>query len=151
MSREHLLHGLAQVLPDLYAAECASKVRSFLTQLFADANAGKPLMHEYYTNYFDLYWDLHLGATGEAIPAEVRQIGAGFTAVLGYWYPTLDIVRENIMRVRELRPSLLLRTVWTGGIEFIALDVDQPEELPVAPRTVIDDNIGFRRAKSVES
>jgi cytochrome P450 len=92
--------------PDLYAAKYAGKVRSFLARLFAGANAGKPLMHEYYANYFDLYWDLHLGVTGEAIPAEVREIGASFTTVLGYWYPTSDIVRESIMRVRELRESL---------------------------------------------
>ena len=69
-----------------------------------DANAGKPLMHEYYADYFDLYWDLHLGVTGEAIPAEVRQIGTSFTTVLGHWFPTSDIVHENFMRVRELRP-----------------------------------------------
>jgi hypothetical protein len=33
--------------PDLYAAQYAGKVHGFLTRLFADANAGKPLMHEY--------------------------------------------------------------------------------------------------------
>ncbi|GAA5703445.1 hypothetical protein SM007_35220 [Streptomyces avermitilis] len=92
--------------PDLVAAKYAPKVHGFLARLFAESNAGKPLMHEYYENYFDLYWDLHLGVTGEAIPPEVRTIGAGFTAVLGHWYPTEDIVRENIMRVRELRPRL---------------------------------------------
>jgi hypothetical protein len=63
-------------------------------------------MHKYYADYFDLYWALHLGVTGEAIPAEVRQIGASFTPVLGHWFPTSDIVRENLMRVRELRPVL---------------------------------------------
>ncbi len=92
--------------PDLYAAQYAGKVHGFLTRLFADANAGKPLMHEYYANYFDLYWDLHLGVTGEAIPAEVREIGARFTDVLGHWYPTSDIVHDSIMRVRALRPRL---------------------------------------------
>jgi cytochrome P450 len=92
--------------PDLYATKYAGKVTSFLAGMFADANAGKPLMHEYYANYFDLYWDLHVGVTGDAIPAEVRQVGASFTAVLGYWYPTLDIVRESIMRIRELREAL---------------------------------------------
>ena len=97
---------MSATTPDLYATQYAPKVRHFLAQLFADANAGKPLMHAYYANYFDLYWDLHLGATGEAIPPEVRQIGASFNAVLGYWFPTLDIVHENYMRVRELRPSL---------------------------------------------
>jgi hypothetical protein len=92
--------------PDLYAAKYAPKVHAFLARLFAETNAGKPLMHEYYQHYFDLYWDLHLGVTGEAIPPEVRTIGTSFTAVLGHWYPTEDIVRENIMRVRELRPRL---------------------------------------------
>ena len=81
--------------PDLYATQYAPKIRHFLAQLFADANAGKPLMHAYYARYFDLYWDLHLGVTGEAIPPEVRQIGDSFTAVLGYWNPTLDIVHDH--------------------------------------------------------
>jgi hypothetical protein len=94
---------LSATTTDLYTAKYAGKVRRFLTQLFAGANAGKPLMGEYYANYFDLYWDLHLGVSGEAIPPEVRQIGASFTAVLGYWFPTSEIVRESIMRVRELR------------------------------------------------
>jgi hypothetical protein len=97
---------MSATTPDLYASKYAPKVGRFLSQLFADANTGKPLMHEYYANYFDLYWDLHLGVTGEAIPAEVRQIGASFTNVLGYWYPTLDIVHESIMQVRQLRQPL---------------------------------------------
>src|SRR5215207_3693911 len=97
---------MSATTPDLYASKYAPKVGRFLAQLFADANAGKPLMHQYYAHYFDLYWDLHLGVTGEAIPADVRQIGASFTAVLGYWFPTLDIVHESIMRVHQLRQSL---------------------------------------------
>lgn len=43
--------------PDLYAAKYAGKFRRFLSRLFDDANAGKPLMERYYANYFDLYWD----------------------------------------------------------------------------------------------
>ena len=39
----------------------------------------------------------------------------------------------------------LLRTVWREGIEFVTLDLEQPEKVPAAPRLVIDDNIGFRR------
>jgi hypothetical protein len=38
-----------------------------------------------------------------------------------------------------------LRTVWRRGIEFTTLDLEHPEKLPVSPRTVIDDNIGFRQ------
>ncbi|MFJ1887080.1 hypothetical protein [Streptomyces sp. NPDC088137] len=97
---------MSATTPDLYAAKYGDKVRGFLNQLFDEANAGKPLMQQYYANYFDLYWDLHLGIRGEAVPAEVRQIGTSFTAVLGHWYPTEEVVHENIMRVRELRPIL---------------------------------------------
>ncbi|GAA5703444.1 hypothetical protein [Streptomyces avermitilis] len=38
-----------------------------------------------------------------------------------------------------------LRTVWSRGIEFTTLDLERSEKLPVSPRTVIDDNIGFRQ------
>ena len=90
--------------PDLYATKYARKVRGFVARLFDDANAGKPLMQRYYADYFNLYWDLHLGSRGESIPAEIWQIGTSFTAVLGHWFPTSEIVHENFMRVRELRP-----------------------------------------------
>src|SRR3954466_6545771 len=68
--------------PDLYAAWFAPKVDRFFDQLLPDPNAGKPLMREFNRHYSDLYRDLPLGATGDAIPAEVRQIGASFTTVL---------------------------------------------------------------------
>lgn len=92
--------------PDLYAPMYAPKVTPFFAQLFAAQNAGKPLMHEYYERYFDLYWDLHLGVSGEAIPAEVRHIGASFNAVIGFWFPTLEIVHKHYMNVRRLRQPL---------------------------------------------
>ena len=41
----------------------------------------------------------------------------------------------------------VLRTVWREQIEFVRLDLEHPEELPVSPRTVIDDNVGFRQGK----
>jgi len=109
---------------DLYEARYADKVRAFLARLFDQANADKPLMHTYYADYFDLYWNLHLGVTGEAIPAEVRQIGASFTNVLGYWYPTSDIVHESIMRVRELRPLL---KEWIDRRVQALIDGDVPD------------------------
>jgi cytochrome P450 len=40
-----------------------------------------------------------------------------------------------------------LRTAWREGVDFVALNLDHPEKLPVSPRTLIDDNIGFQRAK----
>jgi hypothetical protein len=39
----------------------------------------------------------------------------------------------------------LLRKVWSKKIAFIRLNIDHPELLPVGPRTVVPDNIGFKR------
>ena len=47
-------------------------------------------MRPYLEGYFDLYWDLHLGVKGDAIPAEVRQIGESFNTVLAYRDPTAE-------------------------------------------------------------
>jgi cytochrome P450 len=117
---------MSATTPDLYAAKYAPKVRRFLDHLLADANAGKPLMREYLASYFDIYWDLHVGVTGDAIPPEVREIGASFTTVLAYSFPTLDIVRDNFMRVRELRQPL---KDWIDGRVQAVLDgeVADPE------------------------
>jgi hypothetical protein len=87
-------------------------------------------MHAYYENYFDLYWDLHLGLTGDAIPAAVRQIGTSFNTVLGYWFPTQEIVREHYMRVRALRQPL---KDWIDGHVQAMLDGKVPE----ADRTIV--------------
>jgi hypothetical protein len=37
--------------------------------------------------------------------------------------------------------------VWREQIEFVRLDLEHPEKLPVSPRTVIDDNLSFRQGK----
>src|SRR2546428_2444549 len=94
------------VTPDLYGPMYSDKIKRFLDYLFDEQNEGQPLMQPYYQRYFDLYWDLHLGVTGDDIPPEVRQIGSSFIAVLGFWYPTLQVVHDNYMRVRQLRPLL---------------------------------------------
>jgi hypothetical protein len=39
----------------------------------------------------------------------------------------------------------LLRTVWRNGIEFVRLDIEHPEPIPVSPRIVIEDNIVFSK------
>jgi cytochrome P450 len=118
---------LSATTPDLYAAKYAGKVRSFLARLFAEANAGEPLMHKYYEDYFDdLYWDLHVGVTGEAIPTEARQVRASFITIIGYWFPTSEIVHESVMRVRELRP--LLKEWIAGRVQAVENgDVPDPE------------------------
>jgi cytochrome P450 len=92
--------------PDLYRPMYAAKMGAFLDRLFDRRNAGQPLMRCYYAQYFDLYWDLHLGVTGDAIPFEVRQFGNSFNAVIGHWDPRLPVVHENYMRVRALREPL---------------------------------------------
>src|SRR5215471_14050248 len=94
------------VTPDLYGPMYSHKIKRFLDSLFDEQNEGKPLMHQYCQRYFDLYWDLHLGVTGDDIPPEVRQIGQSFVAVFGFRYPTLQVVHDNYMRVRQLRQLL---------------------------------------------
>ena len=84
----------------------AEKVAKFFDRLLDEKNAGKPLMRYYLDNYFDLFWDLHVGVQGEAVPSEVRQIGESFNTVLGYRDPLLGIVYENYMKVRALRTPL---------------------------------------------
>ena len=112
--------------PDLYRAHYAAKVARFLDSLFDSGNAGKPLMRTYYDGYFDLYWDLHLGVRGDNIPQEVRDLGAGFNAVIGFWDPRLPEVYENYMRVRALRATL---RDWIDARVQDVLDrrVDTPE------------------------
>jgi len=97
---------MSATTPDLIAAKYRDKLAGFYERLFAEANAGTPMMHHYFENYFDLYWNLHVGATGDEIPSAVRQFSTGFNAVLGFWFPTLEIVRQNYMRTRETRDAL---------------------------------------------
>jgi cytochrome P450 len=92
--------------PDLYAPFYKPKIDRFIAQLLADDNAGTPVMHHYLALYFDLYWDLHLGVNGDAIPPDVREIGTSFNTALGYYFPTTTIFYENFMRTRELREPL---------------------------------------------
>jgi len=92
--------------PDLYRPIYGDKVVQFFHQLFDTKNAGKPLMRQYLDNYFDLFWNLHVGVTGDAIPSEVREIGQSFNTVLAYRDPTQEIVYQNYMKVRSLRKLL---------------------------------------------
>jgi hypothetical protein len=92
--------------PDLYGPMYAEKIKRFLDQLFDEQNVDKPLMQQYYQGYFDMYWDLHLGVRGDDIPAEIKEIGDRFMCVIGYWYPILQVVHDNYMRVRQLRDPL---------------------------------------------
>jgi hypothetical protein len=97
---------VSAVTPDLIATKYRPKLNRFYEKLFADSNAGKPLMGCYFDNYYDLYWDLHVGVTGDAIPPEVRQFSTGFNGVLGFKFPTSDVVREDYMQTRATRQAL---------------------------------------------
>lgn len=97
---------MAAVTPDLYGPMYREKVTHSLDKLLAPDNAGKPLMRPYLDGYWDLYWDLHLGVKGDAIPAQVRQIGESFNTVLAYRDPTQRIVYDNYMTVRSHLPFL---------------------------------------------
>jgi hypothetical protein len=68
---------MSAVTPDLYRPMYSAKVMQFFDKLLDDRNAGKPLMRPYLEGYFDMYWDLHLGVKGEAIPARVRRASTG--------------------------------------------------------------------------
>jgi cytochrome P450 len=97
---------MTALTPDLYRPMYGDKVVAFFDRLLDDSNAGKPLMRPYLDRYFDLYWDLHLGVKGDAIPANVREIGQSFNIVLAYRDPTQKIVYENYMMVRSHLASL---------------------------------------------
>ena len=63
-------------------------------------------MRHYLDAYWDLYWDLHLGVKGDVVPPQVRALGEAFNTVLAYRNPLQEIVFENYMTVRALRPFL---------------------------------------------
>lgn len=92
---------MSATTPDLYGPMYQRKIVEFFDQLLAPANANKPLMRIYLDTFWDLYWDLHLGVKGAAIPREVRDIGAAFNAVLAYRDVTEQVVYDNYMVVRK--------------------------------------------------
>ena len=92
---------MSAVTPDLYRPMYGDKVVSFFDKLLDDSNVGKPLMRLYLDSFFDLYWDLHLGVKGDAVPASVLEIGQAFNTVLAYRDVTQKIVYENYMTVRS--------------------------------------------------
>ena len=94
------------VTPDLYAPKYQAKVVDFFDKLLDAKYADKPFMRHYLDDYWDIYWDLHLGVKGDAVPPQVRTIGEAFNTVLAYRNPLHEIVYENYMTVRALRPFL---------------------------------------------
>jgi hypothetical protein len=109
---------------DLVDTKYRDKLVAFFDKLFADANNGKPIMGPYFEHYYDLYWNLHVGATGNEIPAEVRQFSAGFNRVLGFWFPTSVEVREAYAQARNTREAL---KAWLDMRVQAILDGKQPD------------------------
>ena len=91
---------------DLYDHAYAAKVQWMFDGMFADCNVGQPLMRQYYNRFDDMYWDLHVGVKGDAVPSEVRRYATGFNAVLGHWFPTERIVYDAYQEVRATREPL---------------------------------------------
>ena len=96
----------AGVTPDLYGPKYQAKVVDFFDKLLDPKFADKPFMRHYLDYYWDIYWDLHLGVKGDKVPPQVRTIGEAFNTVLAYRNPLNEIVYENYMTVRALRPFL---------------------------------------------
>ena len=100
------------VTPDLYKPMYGAKVTAFFDKILDQQFVNKPFMRHYLDHHFDLYWDLHLGVTGDSIPFQVRQIGEAFNTVLAYRNPLLPITHNNYMKVRELLDFL---KTWIDG------------------------------------
>jgi cytochrome P450 len=117
---------MSATTPDLYLAHYRPKVRRFFENLFDAAHAGEPLMRHYYDNYFDMYWDLHVGVRDDDLPEEMREIGLSFTNIIGFWDPRREFVYDSYMRVRELHPGL---TDWLDDRiqDVIDGNIDAPE------------------------
>jgi hypothetical protein len=73
----------------MYGAKVAAFFRNDLgfETILDQQFANQPLIRLYLDYYFDLYWDLHLGVTGDDIPPEVREIDEAFNTVLAFRNP----------------------------------------------------------------
>ncbi|MNX18618.1 hypothetical protein D3C86_485160 [compost metagenome] len=76
-------------------------------------------------------------ADGKAMPVCDH---AGF-APFGFGYRRCPGEQLTIHAIEDF-----LRKVWKEKIEFVKLDIVNPEPLPIGPTTVIGDNVGFVRA-----
>jgi hypothetical protein len=118
---------MSAMTPDLYGPIYADKITRFFDELLHVRNADRPLMRLYLEGYFELYWDLHLGVSGDAIPAESRRFAESLNAILAYRDPTLQIVYENYMRVHSLLPFM---REWIGQclVDLANGKVGHPEQ-----------------------
>jgi cytochrome P450 len=118
---------MSALTPDLYRPMYGDKVTAYFDTLLDNKNAGKPLMRRYLDTFWDLYWDLHLGVKGQAVPAQVRQIGESFNTVLAYRDPTQRIVYDHYLTVRS-KLGFLKSWIDTKVADVIAGKVEHPEK-----------------------
>lgn len=113
--------------PDLYPAKYQEKIVQFFSELFSNENANLPLMRKYLDTYFDLYWNLHLGVTGDDLPDFARDIGMSFNTVLAYGNPLEKTFYDHYIKVRQLRGQLI---AWidTKVQEMIDGSISNPDQ-----------------------
>jgi hypothetical protein len=75
-------------------------------------------------------WDLHVGASGEEIADAAKQFSVNFNRVLGFYYPTSEIVRDAYMQARNSREAL---KAWLDERVQRIIDGKQPD----ADRTLV--------------
>jgi hypothetical protein len=113
--------------PDLYRPMYGEKVVAFFDKLMDHQYADKPFMRHYLDVYFDIYWDLHLGVKGDAVPAQVRQIGEAFNTVLAFGDPLQQIFYENYMTVRR-EIDFLKKWIGERVDDIVAGRISHPEK-----------------------
>ena len=113
--------------PDLYGPMYRDKVRQFFDTILHASHAGKPVMGRYLVNYFDLFWDLHLGVKGDAIPAGIRAFAQSFHAVLAHQDPTQKIVHDNYMTARS-RLAAVKQWISDRIVDLIDARTPNPEK-----------------------
>lgn len=97
----------AAMTPDLYRAKYRPKIQTFLDTLFSDANQGQPFMRGCLNAFLDLYWDLHLGVRGAAIPDDVRSLFTSFVTVFGIRNPLDLTFYRHYLNVRQHRAAVM--------------------------------------------
>ena len=108
---------MSATTPDLIATKYRDKITGFYERLLADTNADTPLMHHYFENYFDLYWSLHVGATGLGILRAAPAVGA----LLGAAFITRHPIRGHAGRTLLIVVGLYGASIVVFGLSRVFL------------------------------
>ena len=110
LKKKAYFSGLTSELYDEFYEE---KVATFFDSMLASCNQNKPLIEIYNNGYLDLYWNLHLQACPDDIPAEAKQVALDFINCWAIFVPlnpddlekSLSF-KESYMSVRNNREAL---------------------------------------------